>query len=439
MIVKKKTFCLSLMCIAIGILIVYFSSGFSDSPVQFSLRVIVGVLFVYCIAKGIAQEEKINPFLLFSLTPLSLLIYTDKISSKYLMHLDDTTWVLAVLNISAFLVSLSFYTRKKSIDESNREIRENNEVLEDNQRKKLINHALILFLLSIIPDVCRSVLGTSFFLGSTIAYFKYPALACAWKSKSKYLLIVMYLYVLVSFATKFNKSIFLSIGIVTILCIQRYGLSGKKNEKKLYLGILFASLFMVFVAFPMKELVQGQNNFSFSNLLSSITKYYSGENNYYSKTISWNGPAVLQMPYMYLVSAWNNVQYVIQTQSEHTNGLWLFKPIISWLQLDSFFASEYSLIPYSSFNTFGFVTVLYKDFGIVGSAFGSLFLGVFVAKVFNRFRVSNSPLDLACYAMTAQATLEMFFSNHFFQLSYPFTIILICWVYKLVSKGAKEL
>ena len=219
MIVKKKTFCLSLMCIAIGILIVYFSSGFSDSPVQFSLRVIVGVLFVYCIAKGIAQEEKINPFLLFSLTPLSLLIYTDKISSKYLMHLDDTTWVLAVLNISAFLVSLSFYTRKKSIDESNREIRENNEVLEDNQRKKLINHALILFLLSIIPDVCRSVLGTSFFLGSTIAYFKYPALACAWKSKSKHLLIVMYLYVLVSFATKFNKSIFLSIGIVTILCI----------------------------------------------------------------------------------------------------------------------------------------------------------------------------------------------------------------------------
>lgn len=114
MIVKKKTFCLSLMCIAIGILIVYFSSGFSDSPVQFSLRVIVGVLFVYCIAKGIAQEEKINPFLLFSLTPLSLLIYTDKISSKYLMHLDDTTWVLAVLNISAFLVSLSFYTRKKA-------------------------------------------------------------------------------------------------------------------------------------------------------------------------------------------------------------------------------------------------------------------------------------------------------------------------------------
>lgn len=33
--------------------------------------------------------------------------------------------------------------------------------------------------------------------------------------------------------------------------------------------------------------------------------------------------------------------------------------------------------------------------------------------------------------------LEMFFSNHFFMLSYPFTIIVVCWLYKLLFKSAK--
>ena len=237
--------------------------------------------------------------------------------------------------------------------------------------------------------------------------------------------------------TTFNKSIFLSVGLITILSYQRYALKDEKDDKKLFAWIAVAACFMVFIAFPMKALVQEQGNFSFSNLFSAISKYYTGEDNSYANKILWNGPIVLQMPYMYLVSAWNNVKYVMQTQPSHTYGLWFFKPVLSWLQLDGMFEKLYILKPYSSFNTFGFVTVLYKDFGIIGAMFEAGFLGYFVAKVFNKFRTSNSPIDLAIYALTAQATVEMFFSNHFFMLSYPFTIIVVCWLYKLLFKSAK--
>ena len=44
--------------------------------------------------------------------------------------------------------------------------------------------------------------------------------------------------------------------------------------------------------------------------------------------------------------------------------------------------------------------------------------------------MSRSPFDVACYVLTAIATLEMFFSNHFFMQSYPFTIVILMELYK---------
>ena len=437
-IVKKKSFVTVFVCIVCGLSIVYLTTGFSDGILETVLRCIVGVLFVISLSLGLTQGEKINPFLLFSITPLSLLIYTERISHRYLKHLGYQCWLLGVMNIAAFLLILWLCTKNENTDNCyilNSEM----EADDKNQRTRLILHCIIMLTLSKIPEVCKIIFGTSFFLGSTINYLLYPAIVCAWKSKSKALLLIVYMMTILSFATSFNKSIFLSMGIVTILSYQRFAIKSDKDEKKLYFWIAIVAAFMIFVAFPMKSLVQEQNDFSLNKLFTNMIDYTSGTNNYYASTIQWNGPAVLQLPYMYLVSAWNNVQYVMETQAEHTYGLWFFKPLLSWLQLDSLFVGKYELVSYSSFNTFGFVTVLFKDFGIIGSAMESAFLGYFVAKVYNKYRISNSPIDIACYAMIAQATLEMFFSNHFFMLSYPFTIIIVCWIYKFVFKYARRL
>lgn len=144
------------------------------------------------------------------------------------------------------------------------------------------------------------------------------------------------------------------------------------------------------------------------------------------------------MPYMYFISSWNNLQYVMQTQTSHTYGLWSIKPLLGYFQLDNFFSASYSLKSYSSFNTFTYITVLFKDFGILGSTFLSLFLGLFVGYVYEYKYLSTDYLDICCYSMVACATAEMFFSNHFFTQSYPFTILIIIWLYKLLKKSVER-
>ena len=136
---------------------------------------------------------------------------------------------------------------------------------------------------------------------------------------------------------------------------------------------------------------------------------------------------------MYLVTPWNNLQYVMETQNTRTYGLWTLKPLLGYLQLDDRFKPFYSMSTYSSFNTFTYIAVQFKDFGLVGSVLGSAILGTFVGYIYKKKLLNSvSPFDNACYAITAVAVFEMFFSNHFFKESYPFTIVIIMWIYTTV-------
>lgn len=403
------------------------------------LRFICELLLIATICFGVTDRELFNPMLLFSFTPLSLLLYSESVSPKYLNSLTMTTWLLGLINMFAFILVVRYKTRNvKFLEDNNWDSCDDNNY--DTKKKKLlIHHGVVLIILGLIPEIFQLIFGTSFFLGATISYLLYAGIACAWKSKSKIFIIFAYTLWLLSIISRFNKSIFLSMGLVTILSFQRLYAKDERQKKKVYFWTIIAIVIMIFIAFPLKTFVQTGNQLTLDGISSAIISYFQDGDTYYDTTIKFDGPNVLKLPYMYLVSAWNNVQYVMETQSSHTFGLWLIKPLLSWFQLDGLFADAYFLKPYSSFNTFGYVTVLYKDFGMWGSVVGSLMLGLFISKIYIKFITSNSPFDVACYAMTAQATLEMFFSNHFFMLSYPFTIIVVCWIYKHIFKSAGKL
>lgn len=426
--VSRKGFIRLLISSVSVFVIIELVMGKTDSWTTGSLRFICELILITTLYFGVTDKELFNPLLLFSLTPLSLLLYSESVSPRYLNPLTVETWVLGLINMIAFVWVVRHKTKNTGF------------LSEDEiQNRKLITHGIILTALGIFPDICRAIFGTSFFLGATISYLLYPGLVCAWKSKSKIFIALSYIICILAVATRFNKSVFLSIGLVTILSYKRFYVKDKKEEKKIYIWIVVAMLLMIFVAFPVKAFIQNGNALTWQGLSETITTYFQGDDDYYVTTIIWDGPKVLKLPYMYLVSAWNNVQYVMETQSIHTYGLWLMKPVISWLQMDGLFEVSYTLTPYSSFNTFGYVTVLYKDFGTYASVIGSIILGLFVSKVYNRYKESNSPFVIGSYAMTAQATLEMFFSNHFLMLSYPFTIVLMCWIYKFLFRTARDL
>ena len=434
---KKSLIRLITISISVFIIIELIMSK-TDTFITAFLRFICELLLISTIYFGVMDNELCNPLLLFSFTPLSLLLYSEIVSPRYLNTLTVTTWILALVNMAAFIFVVRYKTRNVSllkVDKFDYFV----DNIDNLKQKRLIHHGAGLLVIGLIPEICRLMFGTSFFLGSTISYLLYPGIACAWKSKSKIFLVLAYLIWFLLIVSRFNKSIFLSMGLVTILSFQRLYIKEDREKKKVYFLAIVAITIMILVAFPLKAFVQNGNELTWAGIKNAITSYIQEGDTFYDTTITFAGPNVLKLPYMYLVSAWNNVQYVMETQSNHTFGLWLFKPLLAWLQLDWLFADEYLLEPYSSFNTFGYITVLYKDFGVWGSVVGSIILGWFVSKVYIKFRTSDSPFDIACYAMTAQATLEMFFSNHFFMLSYPFTIILMCWLYRFCFKSARNL
>jgi hypothetical protein len=389
------------------------------------LKVFIFSLLIYCLYRGRREGNWTNPYYLFALTPASLLIYSANISTVYLVPLKDGTLLIALLNMLSFLIALGG-NRNLSSDKPEKEI-----ALGLNKRKK-INHSIILLLISLTPIFFMAAIGVEMPFGSIIALLYFPAIAFAVSTKSKRFILFFLCIVLLRLIQGFDKTGLLFIFITVIVSVEKYLIGNRKNRRKFLLGLI-AALIVFLLLFELRDYIRsGKTVLSyFSGGRSSYdnTAYYS-ENN----VIIWSGPKSLLLPYMYFTTPWTNLQFVMETQNTRTFGLWLFKPILGYLMMDSTFTNYYVLTPYSSFNTFTFISVLFKDFGYLGSCFGSLILGLFVRKIYLGFKKTKSPFFVACYALTACAVLEMFFSNHFLGQSYPFTILLLMFVYNKFFK-----
>lgn len=437
--VSKRVFKRSLLLAIMAIIVLWKTVGFSDAPNVFVLRVIATAILLYCLIKGVKNRDILNPYIYFALVPFSLVIFTHSISSVYYVPLKASTWFLGIINMLAYVVILSLVMNKKQLIEKNELIIQKAYEPTFDEIKSLQFHSIVLMCIGQFELILKLTTGIRFFLGTVTSYCIFPAIAMAWKTKKTGFILGTYAVLLLTWTVQFNKSVFLAIALITIIAIRRYYPMNKKNSRKLYIAIGIMGLFFIFVAFPLKGLVQDQSNFSIESFVTAIKDYYYNKNDYYAKSIDWNGLPALRFPYIYLTSAWNNVQYVLETQNTRTYGLWMLKPLISWLQLDGYFADLYVLTPRSSFNTFTYITVLFKDFGYWGSMIGSCFLGWFVGRIYNNYRKTYSAYHVAMYAVVSQAAIEMFFSNHFFGLFYPFTILIICWCYRRLFKSARYL
>ena len=374
------------------------------------------VVFIYCIIQGKCEERILNPYYLFAITPLSLLIYDSSIADAYYLELKLSTILLALINMIVFL----FFFKKTSISSKN------NDSYIFNTSQNLIKHGWILFLISCVGNIIPP-------LASVLQLCVFLAIPCIVKSKKWGHLILMLLLWFVLNMDHMTKSFLLQALIILSISYLRFT---RKRENVNIKIIIFAflSLLLMLEMFNLKAYLADGGSF---------IGYISGDKNNYNLVedfldarsyVDWNYSNILLMPYFYLTTPWTNLQYVIDTQATHTYGLWAIKPILGWLKLDDYFNSEYTLYSYSVFNTFTYITVFFKDFGYWGSCLGSAALGFFVKKIYSRYILFPSPFSAACYAMTAQATLEMFFSNHFFMQSYPFTILVIAYIYRFAVK-----
>ncbi len=408
----KTQFLLRLLLWWVGIAGLGVAWYFNDFEVELE-KTIVYFIFLWTISLGIKEENIYNPYFLFSLLPISLLIYDETISRTYLVELFEYTYIFAIINMLVFLITMKYtYGYSKRVEVG----------LETNE--KLLKHGWIMFGISLLAYVITP-------FSTFLDVFKFMAIACAVKAKRYASAVVMILIVLFLNQDTLNKTNILCIILLLILCYFKY--TGKKGLSfKMVLFIALAAFIMVHMFTLKSYIVNGGTVWEY------ITDGYKNNDirGYYTERpdVNWNGPEWLFTPWMYLTTPWTNLQLVIFTQRDYTYGLWMLKPVINWLQMDGVLESFYELKSYSTFNTFTYLGVLFKDFGYIGSCFGSVVIAVFVKRIYNRFMNSDSPLDIASYALIAQATAELFFSNHFFTQSYPFVIVMMVALYRLILR-----
>lgn len=370
-------------------------------------RVFVVLLFVLCILLGRKEQSFLNPYYLFSVAPLSLLIYVN-ISGNYMTELTPKTWGLAIINMVAFILSVFYSSDFKRLKNCT-----------GPSDKQLIIHTLILTVIGLFSEAFEYFMGKPFFLASVLKICSVPAIICALKSKRKVLIITVLALFVGSSIGFLSKSSVLTYIIALLIGIEKYYIKTQRGRKLMavYSAI---GVFVMVIAFTFANKDRGSRD------ASETVEYYEQYGN-----VEWDSPDALFMPYMYLTTPWANLQYLTETQDERTYGLWLIRPLMGYLQLDEHFKSSYKMHAYSTFNTFTFIACNYMDFGYWLSIISSVFLGFFVKKVYSRYRRSRSALDVACYVYVGLAVLEMFFSNEFFTQSFPFTIVIIMGIYKL--------
>lgn len=323
-----------------------------------------------------------------------------------MMELSHETWILAIINMYAFVFGLYITPKFRTISNC----------IGIAGVPGLIKSSVFFYLIALVGSAVPQIQQLLWF--ST-----YASVVCAIKTKKNY----MYAFSFLVFASRMlsgraSKMEALLYCITFLICYDKYFIQTIRQRKKIIIFSAVGAVFMI-AAFSFANKERGYYN------AQSGLAYYS-----VNGQVDWNYSASLFMPYMYFSTPWTNLQYVTQTQKSSTNGLWFAKPILGYFGLAENYEREYELVPYSSFNTFTFITVAYKDFGYWLSIIMSLFLGWYVKKVYSRYVISKSPFDITSYILVGLATTEMFFSNHFFMHSYPFTCLIMMEFWKLAIR-----
>ena len=363
-------------------------------------KITVLAFIIALILLGSKERAFVNPYYLFVLTPFSLLIYNNVID-RYMLDLTHNTYLLAIINIMAFIVALSLgpVIKIKKTYKS-----------KSDSKWSLRLKIFVLFSLSFVGFFVP-------FLHSIFWLFSIPAIVIALKSKEIKLVLVVLGYILFVASISLSKTALLLYILTFVVSLNKYYVFSGKRAIWLKVFSVCGIVFLIYA-------------FSFANKDRGLYDAEEGLEYFGREGHSWEFDATLFLPYMYLTTPWTNLQYVTESQDSRTYGLWVIKPFVNYFQLDESFEREYTITPYSNFNTFTFISVGFKDFGFWFSTLSSLMLGFFVKKVYVRYLVSFSPFDTATYAIFALATVQMFFSNHFFMVSYPFTMLIVMWLTK---------
>ena len=233
-----------------------------------------------------------------------------------MMDLEPSTWRIAIINIAAFVFAMALAPEVNAKNHINREY------VGD---QGLNVHAIVLGIVGIGPMLLYGVFGIAIPFYSIFGLLSIPALCCGIVSKNKLLTACLMIFTLLTWTNNVSKSTILATCLCILICYELYYIRSRRDRIR-FAALCGVGLIVMILAFTYANQVRG------SKTAESQLEYYVRYGN-----VRWSGMAVFFMPYMYLETPWTNLQYVMQTQDVRTYGLWLIKPFLNYLQIDSWF------------------------------------------------------------------------------------------------------
>lgn len=398
-------------------------------------KALVALLLLLCLKRGREQEILYNPYLFFSMTLISYLIYYPPMNYVLFPVLTSHTKMLAISCMTAVIIGFYIIERKY------------------HRREKCVRYNdkfWLVFIIGVIPTVISYYLYGSTIglegeelvelksnrsipvIGQLTYFLQASIIVACYKNNSKYILISLAVASLASLLAA-NKSSMLITILFAMMGLYKFQpdiVDGKlfKKIKKIGVVIIPVLLFSLFMF----------NNNSRAGGDGIAEKEYSNRG---QSDISINNDNLTQnlfLDYCYICSPWGNLDYNIRVNKNKGYGRNTFAQFGKKLGITIEPAGQ---IVMSFLNTTTFITDFYLDFGNFGAVIASLALGMLIFFFYKRFGLSNSALQLSFYVLICYATFMMFFSNHFvigYLLNYAISFGIYYFIFVSKYKCRKE-
>jgi hypothetical protein len=387
-----------------------------------------GVVFLILLRLGGMERSLFNPFYLFSITPLSLMIYNPEISPHFLTPINFEVGGITFLGLSLFILGL-YLVKPKPKDAAPNGF--------ENQ------HFWVFLLIGTIPHIIGIMIAGLPIIAqgsvdlqrvayaipiiSQFSIFLPLSIICAFQQKKTYkilLSISLSLFFAIIIVSKF--SILLSLSFI-IFSVVKYG--GRHYISSMIRVSFLAMPLILILLFSKVYDLRGEQEQSETKWRQQISTEVDFIETY--------GDFVY-LPYLYATSPWSNLAHTIEVQENYTYGLTSIRPFISLLQLDDFYQLDQKPIFQWPMNTHAFIADFYRDFGFIGVMLLSLLLGVFVKRIYLNAESVNDTLHDGLWVVVGFATLMMFFSNHFTSVGYPLTTFVLFAFYRYMVRVLKK-
>lgn len=380
------------------------------------------IIIVALLWLGNREKHVVNPYFLFLLTPISILLYSNSVSPVFLPPLDTNTQLIISAGLFSYLAGLLTIGGNR---------------LKNTPKYSPDYSYYVILILGLTPHVIGvASTGLPVFADNLNA------------ARQTYLLPVigqLFVFLPVTILIAFRKGQRGKVLVSTTLSFFFAFVMASKFQ------ILFAGLFFFYGYFRYdgKSLLKVPPAALLILTLVAVPLLFEAiyslrennpQNQYFWRTQVSFGSLFLDqnadytyLPYLYLTTPWSNFSYLLELDTQYTYGARSLYSISSVLQLDSALSFDDPAIRRPPFNTHAFLGDFFLDFGVFGVVALSYLLGILVKWCYLVARATTDLLREAIWISIAFASFMLFFSNHFTGQSYPLVSLILFNFYRFLS------